>query len=262
MSSQEILYGPNSMAYDTYAVKVPAPGFFNTGEIAYRHVHPLGKQLVTQDGRKFRFGAAGGSTLTIGNVLTAGVLTASQQDLTPAAGSVSDRSVSLTTGAATARNVFAEGWLQASVTPGIAQTYMIGSHDTMTSGAGDIVYLAGGHALREAITTSTRFNLVNNPYFQVIQMPATTVASQIVGIAVTAPTTLRGCWVGTRGVFGVLIAGTIIAGNRVNAPMGTNGAAGPETATAATSKIEVTIGWAMFASASGAASPVFINLDG
>lgn len=262
MASQEILYGPNSMAYDTYAVKTPAPGFTTGGEIAYRHVQPLGKQLVTVDGRKFRFGAAGTSTLVIGNVLTAGVLTASQQDLTPAAGAVGDRSVSLTTAASTARNVYAEGWLQTSVTPGIGETYLISSHDTMTSGAGDLVYLAAGHGLRQAITTATRFNLVDNPYFRFIQMPATTVASQIMGIAVSAPTTLRGCWVGTRGVFGVLISGTVIAGNRVNAPMGTAGAAGPETATAATSKIEVTIGWAMYASASGAASPVFINLDG
>ncbi len=262
MSSSEILYGPNSMAYDTYAVATPAPGFYTDGRIAYRHQHPLGKQLVTIDGRKFRFGAAGASTLVIGNMLTAGVLTASQQDLAPAAGAVGDRSVSLTTGASTARNVFAEGFLQASVTPGIGQTYLIGSHDLMTSGAGDIVYLAAGHALREAITTSTRFNLVDNPYFRAIQMPATTVASQLLGVAVSAPTTLRGCWIGTRGAFGILVAGTVIAGNRVVAPMGTAGAVGPETATAATSKIETTVGFCMFASASGAASPIFLTLDG
>lgn len=262
MSSSEILYGPNSMAYDTYAVVSPVPGFFNDGRIAYRHQFPLGKQLVTIDGRKFRFGAAGASTLVIGNVLTAGVLTASQQDLTPAAGAVNDRSISLTTGASTARNVFAEGWAQTSVTPGIAQTYLIGSHDTMTTAAGDLVYLAAGHAVREAITTSSRFNLVDNPYFRLIQVPATTIASIPMGVAVSAPTTLRGCWIGTRGVFGVLVAGTIIAGNRVVAPMGTAGAVGPETAVAATSKIEVTVGHAVFASATGAASPIFLTLDG
>lgn len=222
----------------------------------------MGTQLVLQDGRKFRFAAAGGSTLTIGNVLTAGVLTASQQDLAPAAGAVGDRTVSLTTGASSAVNLFAEGYLQTSVTPGIGETYKIAGHATMTSGAGDIINLAPGHALRQAITTSTRFNLVDNPFFRVIQMPATTVASQIVGVAITAPTTLKACWIQTRGITGVLIAGTVIAGNRVNAPMGTNGAAGPETATAATSKIEVTIGWCVFASASGAASPVYLNIDG
>lgn len=262
MSAPEVLYGPNSMAYDTYSVASPVPGLYTDGRIAYRHQFPLGKQLVTLDGRKFRFGAAGTSTLVIGNMLTAGVLTASQQDLAPAASAVGDRSVSLTTGASTARNVFAEGWLQASVTPGIAQAYLIGSHELMTSGAGDIVYLAGGHAIREVTTTSTRFNLVDNPYFRAIQMPATTVASQPLGVAVSAPTTLKGCWIGTRGAFGVLVAGTIIAGNRVNAPMGTAGAVGPETATAATSKIELTVGYAMFASASGAASPIFLTLDG
>lgn len=256
--SSEILYGPNSMAYDTYAVVAPAPGAYTDGQIAYRHQFPLGKQLVTIDGRKFRFGAAGASTLVIGNMLTAGVLTTSQQDLTPAAGSVNDRSVSLTTGASSARNVFAEGWLQASVTPGIGQTYLIGSHALMTSGAGDLVYLAGGHALREAITTSTRFNLVDNPYFRLIQSPATTVASQPMGVAVSAPTTLRGCWIGTRGCFGVLTSGTAIAGDVVGTGLGTAGAAGPIAALAT----QPIIGWTMFASASGAASPFFICIDG
>lgn len=259
--TSNVLYGPTSLAYDTYAVKTPAPGALTGGEIAYRHVRPMGTQLVTVDGRKFRFAAAGASTLVVGNMLTAGVLTASQQDLTPAAAAVGARSVSLTTGAASAQNLFAEGYLQASVTPGIGQTYLIGSHAVMTSGAGDLVYLAAGHALREAITTSTRFNLVDNPYFRVIQSPATTVASIPVGVAVSAPTTLLGCWIGTRGVFGVLGSGTLIAGDSVSTGLGTGGAIGPigdntqDTSPAG-------LGWAMFASASGAASPIFITIDG
>ena len=195
-----VLYGPESMAYDTYAVWVPAPGVpVSGGAIAFRHQRALGTQLVLQDGRKFRFAAAGGATLVIGNMLTSGVLTASQQDLAPAVGAVNDRSVSLTTGAASAQNLFAEGFLQASVTPGIGQTYRLAGHALMTAGAGDIVFRAPGHALREAITTSTRFNLVDNPYFRVIQCPVTTVASCPVGVAISAPTTLRGCWVQTRG---------------------------------------------------------------
>ena len=210
------------------------------------------------DGRKFRFAASGASTLVIGNLLSAGVLTASQQDLTPAAAAVGARQVSLTTGASTALNVFAEGYLQASVTPGIGQTYKIAGHLLMTSGAGDLVNLAPGHSVREAITTSTRFNLVDNPYSRVIQIPATTVASIGVGVAVSAPLTLRGCWVQTRGVCGVLGSGTLIAGNVVGAGLGTAGAVGPIAAIAT----QPIIGWAVFASASGAASPVFLCIDG
>lgn len=260
MATQEVLYGPTSMAYDTYAVASPVPGTYTDGRIAYRHQFPLGKQLVTVDERKFRFAGAGAATLVVGNLLTAGVLTASQQDLAPAAGAVGATSVSLTTGASTAVNVFAEGWLQASVTPGIGQTYLISSHALMTSGAGDIVYLAGGHSLREAITTSTRFNLVDNIYFRVIQSPGTTIASIPVGVAVSAPTTLRGCWIGTRGVFGVLTAGTIIAGDMVGYDDATPGTIGPMANDEQDTHPHV--GRALFASASGAASPIFIQLDG
>ena len=254
-----ILYGPESMAYDTYAVVTPAPGApLSGGMVAYRHRMPLGTQMVLQDGRKFRFGAAGAATLVVGNMLTAGVLTASQQDLTPAAGAALDRTVTLTTGAASAVNLFAEGWLQASVTPGIGQTYKIAGHALMTAGAGDIVMLAPGHALREAITTSTRFNLVDNPYFRLIQSPATTVASQPMGVAVSAPTTLRGCFIQTRGCCGVLGSGTLIAGDVIGSGLGTAGAAGPIAALAT----QPIVGWAMFASASGAASPVWLCIDG
>jgi hypothetical protein len=254
-----ILYGPESEPYNDYAVNAPAPETpVSGGSIAYRHHHPLGTQLVLQDGRKFRFAAAGGSTLVVGNLLSGGVLTASQQDLAPAAGAVGDRSVSLTTGASSARNLFAEGFLQASVTPGIGQTYKIAGHALMTSGAGDIVMLAPGHALREAITTSTRFNLVDNPYSRVIQIPATTVASIAVGVALKAVLTLRGTWIQTRGPCGVLGSGTLIAGNVVGPGLGAGGAVGPVAAIAT----QPLIGFAMFASASGAASPIFLTIDG
>lgn len=258
-----ILYGPESEVYNSYAVVSPAPGNPGAGgTVAYRHVRPLGTQLVLQDGRKFRFAAAGASTLVIGNMLTAGALTASQQDLTPAAAAVDARQISLTTGAASAINLFAEGWAQVSVTPDLGNIYKIAGHLLMTAGAGDLVNLAPGHAIRVAWTTSTRVNLVDNPYFRVIQVPATTIASTPVGVALAATLTLRGGWIQTRGPASVLGSGTLIAGNRVVTPLGTAGAVGPETAVAATSKIEVTVGFCMFASATGAASPIFLTIDG
>ena len=257
--SDPFLYGPESMAYDDYAAASPAPG--NPGEggpIAYRHERPFGMQLVLPDARKFRFAAVGASTLVVANLLSAGVLTASQQDLTPAAAAVGARQVSLTTGASSALNLFAEGFLQASVTPGIGETYKIAGHALMTSGAGDLINLAPGHAVRQAITTSTRFNLVDNPYSRVIQIPATTVASIMVGVAVKASLTLRGGWIQTRGPVGVLGSGTLIAGNVVGPGLGTAGAVGPIAALAT----QPIAGWAIFASASGAASPIFLVIDG
>ena len=270
MAFPTILYGPESEAYNGdgatagigFGVRSPAPGDNGSGgPIAYIHVLPLGKQLVLEDGRKYRFASAGGSTLVIGNVVCGPVNTTSQQNLTAAAGAVNDKIATMTTGAASAINTFAEGFLITSVTPGAGQCYKIASHALMTSGAGDIVNFAPGVALRVATTTSTKYDLILNPYKGAVQAPATTLASPPVGVAIVAATTLRGCWIQTRGIAAVLGSGTNIAGTRAVTGVGA-GAASPETATAATSKLEVTIGITHFAAATTAWSTIFLTLDG
>lgn len=261
-----ILYGPDSEAYNVYAAASPAPPAIPGvggpgaagGMMAVRGIRPMGSQLVLQDGRKFRFGIAGGSTLVIGNLLSAGVATASQQNLTAAAAAVLDRILTMTTGAATAANVFAEGYANISVTPGLNDTYKIGGHLLMTGGAGDIVNLAPGNAVRRVLSTASKIDLIDNPYSRVIQIPATTVASVSVGVAVAAALTLQGTWLQTRGACGVLTSGTAIAGDVVGPGLGTAGAVGPIAALAT----QPPIGWCIFAAASGAGSTIYLTIDG
>ncbi len=257
MSFSTVIYGPASEPYNDYAVNNPAPGNNGVGgPVAYRHRHSLGQQLVTPDGRKFRFVGVGGGTLVVGNVLTAGVATGSQQDLTAAAGVVGDRSITLTTGASTAVNVFAEGFVNTSVAPVAHQCYGIASHALMTGGAGDVLNLVAGNGLRAAITTATRLDLSDNIHSRVIQSPTTTVASAPVGIAMSATTTLRGAWVQTRGVAGVTNSGTSIAGNVVGTGLGAAGAAGPIAALAT----QPIIGHCIFFDATSIT--VYLTLDG
>ena len=258
MAYPNVIFGPESEAFNTYARQSNPGNLGSGGPIARLHVQPLGVQLVVGSGRKYRFAAAGSATLVVGNMLVAGVATASQQNLTPAAGAVGDRIITLTTGAATIANVFSEGFAHCSVTPGGGDTYVIASHALMTAGAGDIVNLAPGHALRTAITTSTRIDLIDNPFSRVIQVPATTVASCPVGLAVSAPITLRGCWIQTRGPGAVLGSGTLIAGDVVGTGLGAAGAAGPIAALAT----QPIMGWAMLAAASGAWSLIYLTIDG
>lgn len=266
MAYPTVLYGPDSEVFNTYSVNDPAPAAAEEGgAIAFRHRHALGKQLVLEDGRKFRFAAAGGATLVIGNVLSAGVATASQQALAvQAAAAVGDRKLTLTTGASSAINVFAEGYALPGITTAnvTGNIYKLSGHALMTTGT-DEVYLAPGNQVLQALTTVTsKVDLIDNPYFRVIQLPATTAASMIVGVAVSAPITLVACWIQTRGVAAVLgITGTI-AGTRVVAPSSTAGAVAPETPTAGTSDIESDIGRSMFATTATQGQPVFLTLDG
>ena len=266
MSYSTILYGPESEVFNTYAVVSPAPPDPGAGgAIAFRHRHPLGKQLVLVDGRKFRFAAAGTATLVVGNVLSAGVVTASQQALAvQTAAAVGDRSLILTTGASSAINVFAEGFAMPTITTAnvTGNPYKIAGHALMTTGT-DTVHLAPGHAVKQALTTATsKVDLIDNPYFRVIQLPATTAASMIVGVAVSAPTTLQACWIQTRGVASPLGITATIAGTRVVAPSSTAGAVAPETAVAGTSDIESDVGFSIFATAATQGQPVFLTLDG
>jgi hypothetical protein len=261
-----ILFGPESEPFNTYAAAAPAPGttasvVYAGGPPAIRGVRPDGTQLVMQDGRKFRFARAGGSTLVVGDALTAGVATPSQQNLTAAAGAVGDRFATMTTGASTAANVFAQGFLVVSVTPGGGDTYKIANHLLMTAGAGDIVNFWPGFSLRTALTTTSRLDLIDSPYSRVIQSPASTVASCPVGVAVSAPTTLRGCWIQTRGPVGVLTSGTAIAGDAVSTGLGTGGAMGPIADNAQDTQ-PGGLAWCILAAASGAWSTMFLTIDG
>ena len=266
MAYPSVLYGPESTIFNTYSVLDPAPAAAEAGgAIAFRHRHALGKQLVLEDGRKFRFAAAGGSTLVVGNVLSSGVATASQQALAvQTAAAVADRSLIITTGASSAVNVFAEGYALPGITTAnvTGNIYKIAGHALMTTGT-DTVHLAPGNAVKQALTTATsKIDLLDNPYFKVIQLPATTAASIIVGVAVSAPLTLQACWIQTRGVAAVLGITATIAGTRVVAPSSTAGAVGPETAAAGTSDIETDVGFSMFATAATQGQPIFLTLDG
>ena len=260
-----VLFGPDSLPYNTSGMTALSPAPPNTGVggmVAQRYKYPMGQQLILQDGRKYRFGVAGGSTLVIGDVVCGPVATASSQNLTAAANAIGQRFITLTTAASTAVNTFAEGYASVSVTPGAGNIYKIASHATFTSGAGDVVNLAPGHGLRVALTTTSRVDLYQNKYDGLLQAPATTLASAVAGVALTAPLTRVGCWVQTRGMASVLGTGTLIAGTRAIAGSAAGGAVAPETATEATSAIEVTIGVTFFAAATEAWSGIFLKIDG
>lgn len=257
MAFPNVIFGPpESMPYELYAI--PAAALPQKGRF------PLGTQLVMQDGRKFRFAVAGGTLLVVGDMITTATPLSTDEDLTATAGAIGDRSITATHGAATAAaNYFSEGFAVISVTPGGGDTYKIDNHLALTSGGADVFNLAPGHALRRALTTASRVDLVGNPYAFVIQAAATTLAALPVGVAVSPIAATSGSgWLQTRGPVGVLTAGTVIGGNRVVTPTGTAGAVGPETAVAANSKIESTVGMVMVVAATGAWSTINLTLDG
>lgn len=266
MAFPTILFGPESEPYNTYAVVSPAPGDNGPGgQIAQRGVHPLGQQLILADGRKFRF-TLGGVLMVQGDVIQSAAALSTSEDLAPDADQpIGDRIITFTHGAATTViNLFAEGYVTVSVTPGGGDCYKIGSHAALTNAtAGDVINLAPGHALRRAITTAaSKLDLTRHPYAGTIEVPVTTITGVPVGVAVSAIASGGTGWLQTRGACGVLQDDTGVAGTHAVVPSAAAGAAGPETEVAANSAIEVSIGQVLTVAATGKWSTVFLTIDG
>ena len=100
MASEIILYGNESLPYtENTAALSPAPIGSLDGAvsgtplqpllsniIAQRFARSLGTQLVMQDGKKFRYGNAGGVTLVVGNVISSAAVISTDVDMTPLTG--------------------------------------------------------------------------------------------------------------------------------------------------------------------------------
>ncbi len=252
------MYGPDTEVYNDYPVNNNPGDLGAGGPVAQLGRYRYGQQLILGNGRKFRFGAAGGSTLAIGDLLSGPVATSSSQNLTAAIVAVGSRVLTFTYGTTMAANVMAEGFGVISVTPGAGQVYGINSHGALANAAGQVVNI--DHSVRVALTATSRIDLINNNYKGLIQTPATTVASAAMGVALTATTTLRGCWIQTRGPAAVLTSGTAIAGDVVAPGLGTGGAVGPIADNA--QDTQPPVGFCMFAAASGAWSTIYLMIDG
>jgi len=238
------IYGPEGEQYNTYA--------------AASQRWPFGTALRAQDGRMYRFARAGGATLVIGDLLTAAANVANDVGRTGIAAAVGSRAPTLTMGGATTANLYAEGYWQNSVTPGGGDSYVIDNHLAGTTAVA--FNLAQGHAIRTAITTTTRVDLIQNPYKGVIQTPVTTTTAAPVGVAVSAPTTTLHCWIQTQGMASVLTSGTVVLGSPVNNIQVAGAVGPPENTTVSTLAKQLVVGICQRVAASGAWSDVYLTL--
>ncbi len=222
---------------------------------------PVGTLGTTQDGRWYRFAQAGAAALVPGDVICGPAPVTNHVDNIATATAIGATTVTFTQGAtAVTQNQYKDGFLVISVTPGAGYTYGISSHAAVASATSYAWPLEPGESIQVALTTTSRIDLIANPYRGVIQAPATTLTSTPVGVAVSPIPIADYGWIQVQGICGVLTAGTLVIGNRAVAQTGTAGACGPETAVAGTSKTEVTIGTVARVAASTAWSSIDLRL--
>jgi hypothetical protein len=180
----------------------------------------LGALATTGDGRYFRYSTAGAVALVPGTLQQASAEVTGSQNLGVAAAAIGATSVTTTSNVTCAANDFAGGYLIVTVTPGQGYQYQIVSHAAASSAP---VTLNLADPIVVALTTSSKIDLVANPYKGVVINP-TTATSCPVGVAVAATPISYYGWLQVRGVSAVLADGTVTVGTELVASNGTAGA--------------------------------------
>lgn len=195
--------------------------------------HALGERLVTSDGRVFRYAKAGASNLVAGNWIQSPAQVANHQNIAVAAAAIGATSITVTLGATAATaGQYAGGQAVVTITPGLGQAINIVAHPAADASATLVLTL--GEPLRVALTSSTRIDLIPNPYNGVIQSPVTTLTGAVAGVATYIITAAEYGWLQRSGPAGALIAGTPAVGAAIVLPGTAAGAAVVDGAAAAT----------------------------
>jgi hypothetical protein len=193
----------------------------------------LGQAAYGRDGTVFHYCQAGASALVAGNVIQSPAQIANHLNMAPSATvAVGATTMTLTPGATGgAANLYQDGTLIVSTTPGLGQTFRVRSHAAITASTAFDIFLYSDDAVAVQLTTTSRLDLQQNVYKGVIQAPVTTLTGAIVGVAPYAIAATEYGWLQTWGPCGVLIDGTPAVGMAVSSPAAVAGGAAINSST-------------------------------
>ena len=173
---------------------------------------PLGSKLIYGD-RTFRYAFTNGA-VTAGKLLQTAAAVANHRDIAvQAAASAGDTAVTVTLGSTAATlNQYADGYLHINDVAGQGQLLKIASHPAADASANLVVTLYD--AVTTALTTSSKADLIENPYANVIVAP-TAETGAVAGVTTIDTADNRFFWAQTSGPCSVLTDGTIVLGHTV-----------------------------------------------
>ncbi len=192
--------------------------------------HALGQRMEYEDGRKFRYILAAGTTLVANQVQQGKVILAGDDNLgVDAVSAVGATSITFTSATSTAVDYYNGGWVGITVTPGLGYIYKIKSSPLLTGGAGDILTLEPDSPIVVALTSSSEISLTPLPWNGVIVMPITTLTGVIVGVTAAPVTNAQYGWVQSGGVCVCEGAGSEVVGDNAAAIRAAEGRLGVGT---------------------------------
>lgn len=188
--------------------------------------YPFGQKAEYEDGRKFRFGLVGGTTLVMGDLIQGKAIIAGDSRLAVQTAAVAgDTTLSITAQGTAAANFYAKGWMwvnKPTLTGGYV--YKVKSHPVFAA-ATKVITLETDTPIRLALDTSAEVSFIPNEYDGLIVCPVTTLSNRCVGVACTPITTLYYGFIQSGGVCGVNCATTMVIGNYVGTVLATSGRA-------------------------------------
>lgn len=214
-------------------------------------MHDLGAQMTTPDGRKFRYVKMGAVAAVPGKLYQSAAQDTGIQNLTAVAASAGATEVSFSTTVTVTANQYAGAYIMVSVTPDVGRLYRIKSHAAYTAAAPTFVL---EDAIQNAWTTSTRCDVVANPYTAVIVNPATA-SSAPIGSAIYAIAAGEFGWLQTKGPACLLADGAVTVGTAVVASNAVAGAVEPLTG------VQAPVGIALTGIADTEYGAIFLTLE-
>ena len=189
--------------------------------------HEIGQKAFTRDGRTFRYVQAG-EALVAGTLVQAPAQIANHQNLTVVSGAAGAKSLVATLGNTLASvNQYAGGFVIVTIDPGEGYAYKISGH-AAADALGDIT-LSLEDAIQVAVTTTSRVDLVPNPYLNVVINPVTATGLPC-GAAIDIIASSSFGWVQTSGPAPVLVDDqTVVVGTSLSASNQAAGAVEPFT---------------------------------
>jgi hypothetical protein len=167
----------------------------------------LGTRAVTPDGRVFYYAENSGTAITTSGQIVDGIAAVGAHDMDLAAAATSASALSFTSGTSltVTKNQYKDGYVYFNDGPGQGEVYRVKSNTAVSSATGLEITVDEPDGIRTALTTSSLFGLMYNPYKDVKIIDGDgTMTTGPLGVTTIPVTADYFCWIQTSGPASVL----------------------------------------------------------
>ena len=164
--------------------------------------HKLGTRGVTSDGRVFYYAENSGTAIDHGGYLVDGIAAVAAHDMDLAATATSAGATSFTSGTSltVTKDQYKDGYVYFNDGPGQGETYKVKSNTAVSSATGLSITIDDEDGVATALTTSSLFGLMYNPYKDIKIIDGDgTMTTGVLGVTCMPVTADYFCWIQTSG---------------------------------------------------------------